>query len=88
MKAITIDGIFGRVLTEEIIEKDWGDQVERLEKEHNFTHEAAMLICAIAEKFNVCPLSEKAEFISEILELGLPANLGYDLSDKIKEYYR
>ena len=85
-KPITLNGIFGRTLTQETL-GDWKDQISRLEG-NDFTHSSAERICAIAEHINCIPLNEKAEYISEILELALPAKLGYALSDIVKQYYK
>lgn len=87
METVNITGCLDRIITKEQILFDWKSQVERLVS-NNFKEDSAVRICAIAEHFNCIRYSEKAEYIGEILELGLPARLAYQLTDIIREYYK
>ena len=86
-KIINLTGIFNRIITDEVIDENWKDQVDRLTNKSGFTTEAAKRICAIAEHFNCIRLNEKVEYIGEILKLGLPYGLACDMVALLKKYY-
>ena len=87
MANIEITGIFGRILNDDNI-KDYSSQIDRLVKECNFTVESAKRICAIGEHFQVLKISEKAEYIGEILEYALPFKLANKLRKELEDYYK
>ena len=86
--AINLTGIFNRTITNEVIDENWKDQIDRLTDKNGFTVESAKRICAIAEHFNCIRLSEKTEYIGEILKLGLPYGLACDMVALLEEYYK
>lgn len=87
MANIEITGIFGRILNDDNI-KDYSSQIDRLVNECNFTTKSAKTICAIAEHFQVLLISEKAEYIGEILELALPLKIASKLRKELEDYYK
>ncbi len=88
MKDIHLTGILGRILTEENVEESYKDQIDRLVSENGFTRDAARRMCAIAEHFLVLRLNEKAEYLTEILELSIPHKLASEIGKLLKEYYK
>lgn len=87
MKDIHLTGIFNRILTEENVEESYKDQIDRLVSENGFTRDAARRMCAIAEHILVLRLNEKAEYLSEILELSVPNELACKIESLLKSYY-
>jgi hypothetical protein len=87
MANIEITGIFGRVLNDDNIES-YSSQIDRLVKQYSFTVEAAKRICALGEHFQVIPISEKADYIGEILEYALPFRLANKLRKELEDYYK
>lgn len=87
MANIEITGILGRILNDDNI-KGHSSQIDRLVNECNFTVESAKRICALGEHFQVIPISEKAEYIGEILELALPFRLASKLRKELEDYYK
>lgn len=85
---IYLTGILDRILADDIIEESYKNQIDRLVSVNGFTRDAARRMCAIAEHFYVLRLTEKAEYLTEIFELGLPCKLAEEISKLLKEYYK
>lgn len=87
-QVIHLTGIFDRILTDDIVEESYKGQIDRLVAENGFTRDAAQRICAIAEHILVLRLDEKAEYLTEVFELGLPCKLSTQIEKLLKEYYK
>lgn len=87
-QVIHLTGIFDRILTDDIVEESYKNQIDRLVAENGFTRDAARRICAIAEHILVLRLDEKAEYLTEIFDLGLPCKLSTQIEKLLKEYYK
>ena len=87
-QVIHLTGIFDRILTDDIVEESYKDQIDRLVAENGFTRDAARRICAIAEHILVLRLDEKAEYLTEIFDLSLPCKLSTQIEKLLKEYYK
>ena len=88
MANIYLTGIFNRILTDEIVEESYKHQIDRLVSENGFNRDAARRMCAIAEHILVLRLDEKAEYLTEIFELGLPFELASKIGKLLNEYYK
>lgn len=87
-QVIHLTGILNRILTDDIVEESYKNQIDRLVSQNGFTREAARRMCAIAEHFYVLRLDEKAEYLTEIFDLSLPCKLSTQIEKILKEHYK
>ena len=87
-QVIHLTGILNRILTDDIVEESYKNQIDRLVSQNGFTRESARRMCAIAEHFYVLRLDEKVEYLTEIFDLSLPSKLSTQIENVLKEYYK